>query len=277
MNWKIDLNSFSYGPHCKKCGSRRVVRNGRCSKRGQKFKCKRCGCRAAFNSSDIYRMRKPAALIAEALRLYATVGISLRSIGRMLKVSHTTVARWVRKLAETAFPRLQPRYSPSWNFDETYVRINKVWHWLGVVLCGTTRLVLAWKIRKQSNPEEIVSLFKEAIENAGFRPQEIVTDGCFHYPWKIKKAFGWRFVKHRVEKGLGHNQKIERHFREVKRRLKWFSSFRTMESAEAFFRMYFFAHNFLKPHRGIGLQTPAQSAGLKSATVEGLLRPLVTS
>lgn len=277
MNWKIDLNSFSYGPHCKKCGSRRVVKNGRCNRRAQKFKCKRCGCRAVFNSSDIYRMRKPSAIIAEALRLYATVGISLRSIGRMLKVAHTTVARWVMKMSRCSFPRLQPKFSPVWHFDETYVRIRREWCWLGVVLCSTTRLVLAWRLRKDSNAEEIVALFREAIANAGFRPAEIVTDGSSQYPWKVKKAFGWRFVKHTVQKGLGHNQKIERHFREVKRRLKWFSSFRTKESAEAFLRMFFFAHNFLKPHRGIGLQTPAQCAGMKAATVEGLLKPLIPS
>lgn len=277
MNLQLDLISFSYSPHCKRCGSGLVVRNGRYRKHEHLYLCRRCGCQSAFGSSDMYRMRKPSQMIAEALRLYAAVGISLRSIGRMLKVAHTTVARWIKKFAACTFPKLQPHNSPTWRFDETYVRINKKWWWLGVVLCDTTRLVLSWGLREEEHAEEIVTLLREAIENAGFRPREVITDGYFHYPWKIKKAFGWRFVKHRIEKGLGHNQKIERHFREVKRRIKWFSSFRTKESAEDFFRVFFFVHNYLKPHRGIGLQTPAQKAGIHPMTLEGLLKPSIPS
>ena len=277
MYQQMDLNSFCFSPHCKRCGSKAVVRNGRYRKHEHIYLCRRCGCQSVFSRSDLYRMRKPSGMIAEALGMYASLGISLRSIGRKLKVAHTTIARWVKKLARRIPPKIRPAYSLTWHFDETYVRINKEWWWLGVVLCGTTRLVLSWGLRRESQAEEIVHILKQAIENAGFRPAEIVTDGCFHYHWKIKKAFGWRFVKHRIEKGLGHNQKIERHFREVKRRVKWFSSFRTKESAEDFFRVFFFVHNYLKPHRGIGWQTPAQRAGVPAETLEGLLKPSIPS
>jgi len=279
MYWKMDLNSFAFTPRCKACGSLSVTRNGRYKRTHNRiYKCKLCGARCILGKSDLYRMRNHSHAVSLAVELYSRGGLSFRTVAAILlkylgvRVSHGAVAYWLRKTARSPWiPKLTAEHSPVWHIDETYIRINKEWWWLIVVFCSTNKLVLSWRIAKENNSKELEEALRQAVENAGFRPREIVSDGNPHTPYAVKQAFGWRFVKHRVERGLGHNNPIERHFREVKRRIKWFSAFRSRETAEDFFTVFFFAHNFLKAHRSLGWKTPASAAGIKQVSLKELL------
>jgi len=264
---------------CKKCGSKRVIWNGRYKKKHHQYKCKRCGSQGVFAGSDLFKMRKPAQAISFAVELYASGGISYHTIARLMiqyfnvKVSHTAIFYWVQKGAKSPWiPKLEPAISPIWHVDETFVKVGKEYMYLIVVWCPRNKLVLSWKLSKERSPEDITWVLKNAVENAGFRPREIVTDGFWGYEWAVKKVFGWRFVKHTVESGLGHNNPIERQNREIKRRVKWFSSFRSIEAAENFFTVFFFVKNFRKQCRTIKWLTPAFAAGIQKRTVAELFK-----
>lgn len=91
---------------------------------------------------------------------------------------------------------------------------------------------------------------ENALRVAGYRPEKITTDGLYQYRAAIKKAIGWNWrvqkEKHIIDSGIGKNAVIERLNREVKRRLKWFSTFQCLSSALAFFGLWFYHYNQLK-------------------------------
>lgn len=284
---QLDLVSLSFAVEepgkldafCKKCGSKRVVWNGRYRKHHHKYECKRCGGQGVFAGSDLFKMRKPAQAIALAVELYSSSGLSYHLIARLLlqylgvRVSHTAVYYWVQKGANSPWiPKLEPAQSPVWHVDETMVRVNKQWMWLFIVWCPFNKLVLSWKLSKERSYNDTVEVLHKAVDNAGFRPREIVTDGFGAYIGAVKKVMGHKYVKHTVESGLGHNNPIERQNREVKRRVKWFASFRTLESANNFLTLFFFVKNFRKPCRAISWLTPAYTAGITQRTVAELFK-----
>jgi transposase-like protein len=58
---------------------------------------------------------------------------------------------------------------------------------------------------------------------------------------------GWSWREHKkrhiIDSGIGKNAIIERLNREIKRRMKWFSTFQSVEGAEAFFGLWFYHYN----------------------------------
>ena len=58
---------------------------------------------------------------------------------------------------------------------------------------------------------------------------------------------GWKWniykKKHIIDSGIGKNAIIERVNREVKRRIKWFSTFQSLKSARSFFGLWFYHFN----------------------------------
>jgi transposase-like protein len=81
----------------------------------------------------------------------------------------------------------------------------------------------------------------------GIKPKRIITDGLKQYSYAIKKEIGWNWreqkKKHVVSSGIGRNWFIERLNREIKRRLKWFSTFQSLKGAKAFFGLWFYHLN----------------------------------
>ena len=67
--------------------------------------------------------------------------------------------------------------------------------------------------------------------------QEITNQAGEILHWKEQKE------RHIVDSGIGKNWFIERLNREVKRRVKWFSTFQSLEGAHAFFGLWFYHHN----------------------------------
>ena len=79
---------------------------------------------------------------------------------------------------------------------------------------------------------------------------KIITDGLYQYDTAIKKIMFWRLherrKKHVIDSGIGKNALIERLNREIKRRIKWFSTFQSLEGAKAFFGLWFYHYNLVK-------------------------------
>jgi len=260
---KTDLSSFSYKkgslvPWCKKCGAQHFSPKGK-NKRGlPQYRCKQCGFRFVW-TSDLPRRNFFSSVISFAVELYTSLrmAISLRGIAEIMHkafritVSHEAIRKWV--LATKKPISRREIGATTWHADETYIKIKGVGHWLWIVYCANTRQVLAWHISKSRTFDDAKKVITEALLVAGVRPEKIITDGLWQYQAAIKKVIGWHRrkykKKHIVDSGIGKNALIERLNREVKRRVKFFSTFQSLEGALAFFGLWFYHYNQARSQR----------------------------
>ena len=77
---------------CKKCGSNKIVLNGKRSNGRQKYHCKMCGCYRTFGPEYFYSQEKKD----EILRAYKERS-SLRGVRRIYGVSINSVLSWLKK------------------------------------------------------------------------------------------------------------------------------------------------------------------------------------
>ena len=108
-------------PVCKKCGSEKVVRNGIVAGK-QRYRCKECGCN--FREGDDRTSEKVLAKKALCVLLYAMGKGSFRMLGRILKIDHTLVYRWIRAFGES-LPE------PQVPGDITQMEFDEMWHFIG--------------------------------------------------------------------------------------------------------------------------------------------------
>lgn len=108
--------------------------------------------------------------------------------------------------------------------------------------CKETRQVLSWHISEGRFFKDAKTVLLKAKQVADGRPEKIITDRLFAYGAAIKKAMGWHWrvhkKKHIIDTAIGQNYIVERVNREVKRRVKWFSTFQCLEGAKAFFSLF---------------------------------------
>ena len=255
---QTDLYSFSYKkgsllPICKRCSAENFYRNGKNKQGIQRYLCKECGFRFVW-TSDLPRRNYFSNTISFAVEIYTSPRMcaSLRGVVIILKkafgvlVSHQTIRQWVLD-AKKPICRGETTKSTVWHADETYIKIKGRGHWLWVVRCRETGNVLAWSISKGRFFKDAKKLMQDALHTTGVRPEKIITDGLYQYAAAIYKAMGWNWKEHKerhvVDSGIGKNWFIERLNREIKRRVKWFSTFQSLEGANAFFGLWFYHHN----------------------------------
>jgi transposase-like protein len=108
-------------PTCKKCGSDRAVKNGIVSQK-QRYRCKECGCN--FRQGDNRTNEKVAAKKALCVLLYAMAKGSYRMMGRILRIDHTLVYRWIRAFGES-LPE------PEVSGEIKQIEFDEMWHYIG--------------------------------------------------------------------------------------------------------------------------------------------------
>jgi transposase-like protein len=258
---QTDLSSFSYKkgsfvPWCKKCGEQNFYRKGKNERGATRYQCKACGFRFVW-TSDLPRRNVFSHIMGFAIELYTSprVAASLRGVAKVLKrvfgvaVSHETIRQWVLA-AKKEICRRKNTIPTAWHADETYIKIKGVGHWLWIVRCRETGQVLSWRISKGRFFKDAKKLMQDALKVAGVRPEEVVTDGLYQYAAAIYKVMGWNYKEHKkrhiVDSGIGKNWFIERLNREIKRRIRWFSTFQSQEGANAFFSLWF--HHWNQRH-----------------------------
>jgi len=249
---QTDLYSFSNKtgtlvPWCKQCGEQNFFRDGKTSYKQQLYKCKSCGFRFVW-CSDLPNKRFFTNVISFAVEMYIETGISLRKLANKLKkffnikVSYETIRQWIKQFGKP-ISRREIAVPTNWHADETYIKIKGKGYWLWIVYCKDQRDVLAWRISKLRTFYQAKQLFKDALKIAGTRPESITTDGLYQYAAAIKKVMGWKWnvyrEKHIIDSGIGKNAPIEEVNKEVKRRIKWFRTFQSLEGAKAFFTIWF--------------------------------------
>jgi transposase-like protein/DNA-directed RNA polymerase subunit RPC12/RpoP len=251
---QTDLYSFSFRqgtlvPWCKNCGAESFYRDGKSEDGKQLYKCKACGFRFVW-CSDLPHKRFFSNVISFAVEMYTTcVGISLRTLAKLLEklgfsVSHQGIRLWVLQDKTSHFVDDKVNNAKTWHCDETYIKIKGIGHWLWIVFCEETRQVLAWHISQTHLLKDALAVLHKAKKRVnGVRPEKIITDGLWQYNYAIFKVIGWSWKEHKerylIDSGIGKNAVIERVNREVKRRVKWFSTFQALRGAEAFFKLFF--------------------------------------
>ena len=253
-----DLSSFSYKkgslvPWCKKCGVQHFYKNDKNKQEIQRYKCRNCGFRFIW-TSNLPRRNFFSSIMNFAVEIYTSlrVGISLRGIVKLLKdafnvvVSHESIRQWII-ITKKSISRRKVIEETTWHADETYIKMKGKGFWLWIVYCADTHKVLSWHISKKRLFKDAKIVLKEALKIAGKRPEKIITDGLYQYAAAIKKVMGWEWhtyrKKHIIDSGIGKNAIIERVNREVKRRIKWFSTFQSLKSARSFFGLWFYHFN----------------------------------
>jgi transposase len=108
-------------PPCPKCASPQVSKNGHVQA-VQRWKCQARDCGYEFTRTT--PRGEPAAKKALALLLYSMGRASYGIIARLLKVSRTTVYRWVRQSAEQ-----MPE--PTVPLEITEIEFDEMWHSIG--------------------------------------------------------------------------------------------------------------------------------------------------
>lgn len=259
---QTDLHSFSYKkgslvPFCKKCGAQHFYKKGKNERGIQRYQCRDCGFRFVF-TSDLPRRNFFSSIITFAVEIYTSLRVcaSLRGITKILynafgiRVSHETIRQWV--LNSTHSINENAIASQTWHADETYIKIKGKGFWVWVVRCKETGHVIAWNLTKSHLLKDAKAVMRMALEQSnGIRPEEIITDGLWQYPVAIYKIMRWSWKeqreKHTIDSGIGKNYFIERLNREIKRRIKWFSTFQALTGAKAFFGLWFYHFNSLSP------------------------------
>ena len=253
---QTDLHSFSYKkgsllPACKRCGVENFYRNGKNKEGIQRYKCKKCGFRFVW-TSDLEKRRFFSSIIGFAVEIYTDLrkAVSLQGVAELLKrifdvkVTYESIRQWVLA-SDKPISRREIAKATTWHADETYIKIKGIGYWLWIVYDKLG--VLAWHISKKRKIKDAKIVLQKALDVAGTKPAKIITDGLKQYCYAIKKVIGWNWriqkEKHIVSSGIGKNWYIERLNREIKRRIRWFSTFQSVKGAKAFFGMWFYNFN----------------------------------
>ena len=81
-------------PRCTRCGSERIVKNGKNVCGHQQFRCRACGaCRVLHPKSRAAAPERQS----EVLRAVATERLSLRAAARVFGVGRNTITGWLKK------------------------------------------------------------------------------------------------------------------------------------------------------------------------------------
>jgi transposase, IS6 family len=95
--------------------------------------------RPAMSDHPLFKWRHfQADIILCGVRWYLRYALSYRDVEELMQergvmVDHTTIFRWVQRYAPELDQRCRPQLeaaNDSYRADETYIRINKQWHYL---------------------------------------------------------------------------------------------------------------------------------------------------
>ena len=254
---------------CRYCGrDDEVIKKGiRYNKSGpvQMYYCKRCkkkfSARTGFGG-----MKKRVEAIVAAIDLYFR-GLSLRQVAQHLRasykveVSHKTVHNWIRKYVNLINEFVKSSLNSNrWHADESVVKVKGEHIRIWTLLDSETRFVLAVHISRSRDAEDAAELFKKGLAVSG-KPDELITDGLKSYEKATEQELpGIVHVQSSLREGM--NNRMERFFKDVRRRVKTMDGFEKDEGVKTFADGYCIYHNFIKKHGALNGMTPAQFAGL---------------
>jgi transposase-like protein len=261
---------------CPDCSSTTHRKDGvRHNKSGdlQKYKCLDCGKFFSINVGFEKMKHNPQA-ITTAMQLYFS-GESLRNTQKSLQfigidVAHTTVNRWIEKytgIMKAYADNIKPNVSQTWRADEIWIKFKGDMKYLFCLMDDETRYWIAQEVADGKQIHDARSIFHEAKEIAGKRPETLITDGLQSYKDAFKKEF---YTNNKPQSqhinaikltGKANNNKMERINGEIRDREKTMRGLKVKETPMLQGMQIF--HNFIRPHEGLEGKTPAEACGIE--------------
>jgi len=188
-----------------------------------------------MSDSSLFKWRHfQADIILFAVRWYLRYALSYRDVEELLRergifVDHTTVFRWVQCYAPELDKRCRPQLkatNDSYRVDETYIKINKQWHYLYRAV-DSTGATLDFMLSPTRDADAAERFFRQVLQashaltprvitvdkNAAYPPafealqqERILPETCLLRQCKYLNNVveqDHRFVKRRVNPGLG--------------------------------------------------------------------------
>jgi len=284
---------------CPYCSSEKLIKRGqRKTKIGvkQRYSCK--DCKKRFVLTPIKKLKANSKLVCLAMDCYFK-GLSYRDISDQfsqfygLKLHHETIRRWVLRFSEVLnkySKTLTPKTSGVWNADETLIltkrgkdkkQPNKNFDYVWNVIDNKTKFLLAslssGRSRKSKDAQRV---FKEAWEQNGKMPNQIITDKYRGYEDGVRKTFrNWgaeRKVKHTSilgQRRIVNNNAIESHHTQQKEFHKVRRGVQKVQEYQDGFRVY---HNFIRKNVK-DKKTPAEKCGIQINNINKWFELLLNS
>lgn len=262
-------------PNCKKTNS--VKAGLRKNKSGfvQKYFCNECQ-KYFIKRNGFEHMKTKPEIIIDALDLRAK-GVSYGKIVDHIyqkygkKFDRSNILYWQKKFGEMIeifTKQLSLDKAENIHADEVFLREkgqrgdNFIYYWDAIDY--DTKFLVADHVsyvRDQIESKQFMRNIKKFLKKP---PDYIHTDYSWDYPPSIKWVFGRRRTKHIRSLARKHkfeNNPIERFHNTLKENYKVMRRFVTIKTAKeylTFFRNYY---NFIRPHKTLNWETPAQRAG----------------
>jgi len=206
-----------------------------------------------------HRHRFPAAVIAQAVRLYHRFALSLRDVEELLyergiEVTYETVRRWVAKFGARYTSEMRKRArraGRTWHMDEGFTRIagKQVYLWRAVDEHGQVLDVLVQEHRDADAAERF---FRRLLGYTGGAPAQIVTDSLASYGAAKARVPELASTEHlRVRAAARLNNRVEQSHQPTRLRERQMRRFKSVSSAQQFLAAFsgFCNHFRLSRHR----------------------------
>lgn len=277
-------------PHCKKTNSVKVGLRKNKSGFVQKYFCNECETYFVDRKGFENCQTKPE-IIVEALDLRAkgmSLGKIVMHINQKYKigVKRSTVLKWQNKFGEMInhfTASFQLALSINAHADEVFLKEKGqigdefIYYW--DVIDYDTKFLIADHIsyiRSEEEGKKFMRNLKQALRSS---PLRIHTDNSYDYPQSIRWIFGRNKVEHvhfPAKKKKFRNNPIERFHNTLKENYKIMRRFVSICTAKKyldFFRNYY---NFLRMHKSLDWQTPAERAGFGRWNWYSLIRAVLS-
>lgn len=262
-------------PHCKKINS---VKHGiRKNNSGftQVFLCKSCD-KFFTRRNGFENMKTKPEIIIDALDLRAK-GLSFGKIADHLfqkygvKVERSNILYWQNKFGKLIgeFTKsFQLSHSHNLHADEVFFKAKGgiahqfIYYWDSIDY--DTKFLVADHIsleREELEARDFLTKIKTGLLEP---PEKIHTDNSYDYPPAIRKTFGRgkvEHIHHPAWKKRFKNNPIERYHNTIKENYKTMRKFQNEKTALQFLQFFKNYYNFIRPHKTLNWETPAQRAG----------------
>ena len=179
-------------------------------------------------------------VIILCVRWYLRFKLSLRDLVEMmaergLAMAHTTIMRWVQHYTpefEKRWHRHALAVGRSWRVDETYVKIQGVWHYLYRAVDRAGRTV-DFRLSARRDVAAAKAFFRKALKSQQRPPQTITLDGyaASHRAVRELKADGSLPTETRLRSSKYLNNLIEQDHRSIKQRVAVMLGFKQFRNA----------------------------------------------
>jgi putative transposase len=218
---------------------------------------KRSAFRYFRTSPEIFRL---------AVMMYVRFPLSLRNVEDLLHergidVSHETVRFWWQRFGPMFAAEIRKRRVGGlrisrwrWHFDEVFVRINGVQHYLWREV-DHEGVVLESFVTKQRDKAAALTFLRKLMKRHG-RAKELVTDGLRSYGAALKEVG----AEHRQVTGRWENNRIENSHQPFRRRERSMLRFRRMHSLQKFVSVHSSISNLFNSDRSLSSRSIFKAA-----------------